>query len=81
VVVLDDDDTVMFETLLRLAAIPNRPAVVLLTRRAYASVLTPDVLEELGVDRLVAWPCRVSAVVDAIESTRREIPTPVRLAS
>jgi DNA-binding response OmpR family regulator len=63
---LDDDENDVFDTLVRLASRTQRPAVVLLTRRAHARVLVPSVLSSLGVDRVIAWPCRVDEVSAAL---------------
>jgi DNA-binding response OmpR family regulator len=70
--VLDDDDSDIFDTLVRMASQPQRPAVVLLTRRAHARVLEPAVLSSLGVDELVAWPCRVDEVAAALHKASDE---------
>jgi CheY-like chemotaxis protein len=59
---LDDDELDVFETLMRLSAMKNRPPVVLLTRLADARALGPSVLESLGVDRLVSWPSRADKI-------------------
>ncbi|HEY5952071.1 MAG TPA: hypothetical protein VIV40_41525 [Kofleriaceae bacterium] len=78
--VLDDDDIDIFEMLIRLSSMPRRPAVVLLTRRANAHVLADAVLESLGVDRLVAWPCRIEEITRALDQAQ-SAHEPVRLVS
>lgn len=77
--VLDDDDIDIFEMLIRLASLPRRPAVVLLTRRADARVLGAAVQQSLGIDRLVAWPCRIDELARALDAAR--VPEPLRLVS
>lgn len=69
---LDDDATDAFELLLWLSAQSQRPAVVLLTRRADARVLVPEVLDSLGVDHVAAWPARIEQIEDALAAARRE---------
>lgn len=78
--VLDDDETDVFETLIVLSSLPRRPSVVLLTRRADTSVLADSVLTSLGVDRLLAWPCRIEQIEAALETAQR-IHEPLRLVS
>ena len=68
--VLDDDDLDIFEMLVRLSSLPQRPSVVLLTRRANAIAFTATVLSSLGVDRLVSWPCRVDQLATALDKAR-----------
>lgn len=65
--VLDDDEDDIFDTLVRMSSQPVRPAVVMLTRRAHSRILAPSVLRALGVDRLLEWPCRVDDVIGALE--------------
>jgi len=65
VAALDGDEAGVLETLVRLAAAPLRPPVLLLTRRTGARVL--ESLGALGVDRLIGWPCRVQEIVSAID--------------
>lgn len=72
VVVLDDDDIDVLETLIRLSAAPRRPPVVLLTRRSRSCAYSTLSLRLLGVDRVVAWPCATEAVADAIDKTWTE---------
>ncbi|HSD86723.1 MAG TPA: hypothetical protein VLB44_04385 [Kofleriaceae bacterium] len=78
--VLDDDDSDIFDTLLRMSSAPQRPPVVLVTRRAHARILEPDVLTSLGVDKVVAWPCRVDEVKKALREAS-EAHEPLRLVS
>jgi DNA-binding response OmpR family regulator len=78
--VLDDDDIDIFEMLMRLSSLPRRPPVVLLTRRADARVLDASVLDSLGVDRLVAWPCRIEQLIRALDQAQ-SAHEPVRLVS
>jgi DNA-binding response OmpR family regulator len=67
VLVLDDDENDIFDTLVRLSSQPMRPAVVMLTRRAHSRILAPSVLRALGVDRVLEWPCRADEVIAALE--------------
>ena len=78
--VLDDDDIDVFETLIRLSSLPRRPTVVLLTRRANARVLGDAVLASLGVDRLIAWPSRIENITRALEQAQ-SAHEPMRLVS
>jgi DNA-binding response OmpR family regulator len=78
--VLDDDDSDIFDTLLRVSSQPQRPPVVLMTRRAHARMLEPAVLISLGVDQLVAWPCRVDEVAAALHKAS-QAHEPLRLVS
>jgi CheY-like chemotaxis protein len=77
---LDDDEPDIFEVLIRLSSLQRRPSVVLLTRRAYARSFQTPVLESLGVDRVVAWPCRVDQIANSLESALSSH-APVRLVS
>lgn len=72
VVVLTDQDLDMLEVLLRLSAAPERPPVVLLTRRARTATYSTHSLRVLGVDRLITWPCTADAVAEAVDRTWRE---------
>jgi DNA-binding response OmpR family regulator len=72
VVVLDDDDIDVLETLIRLSAAPCRPPVVLLTRRSRSCAYSTLELRLLGVDRVVAWPCTTEAVADGIDKAWTE---------
>lgn len=63
-VVLDDHDGDILDMLVRLSCSPVRPPIVMLSRRPCdASALT-----ELGVARVLAWPCRVDRIVAALEA-------------
>jgi hypothetical protein len=79
-VALDGDDAEVFELLLLLVSLPQRPTVVLMTRRANARALGPEVLAALGVDRIAAWPARVEEIEAVLEAAGREH-EPERLVS
>ena len=88
VAALDGDQSGVLEALVQLAAGGKKTPVLLLTRRASSRAL--ESLRALGVDRLIAWPCRVHEIVDAIDDlcgTRqpaavpRTADQPVRLVS
>ena len=65
--VLDDDDGDIFEILVRLASLEQRPSIVVLTRRAHTRALGGSVRASLGIDEVVAWPCRVDQLTYALE--------------
>lgn len=66
--VLDDDDGDIFEVLVRLASLEQRPSTVVLTRRAHTRAFDQPVRASLGIDEVVAWPCRVDELTRALES-------------
>lgn len=66
-VALDGNDTDALELLIRLAGIPHKPPVLLLTHRTRAASFSDHALAALGVSRLLAWPCRVDPIAAAIE--------------
>lgn len=68
---LDGDDADAFELLLWLSSLAKRPSVVLVTRRADARVLVPEVLASLGVDHVAAWPARIDQIETALAVARR----------
>jgi DNA-binding response OmpR family regulator len=68
---LDGDDADAFELLLWLSSLPRRPSVVLLTRRADARVLVPEVLASLGVDHVTPWPARIEEIEAALAAAER----------
>lgn len=76
--VLDHDDPDIFEALTRLASLPRPPSVVLLTHRAFAHSLEPRVLDSLGIDRVIEWPCHVDQIAAALETAPHQ---PLRLVS
>jgi DNA-binding response OmpR family regulator len=77
---LDGDDADVFELLLWLSSLPQRPSVVLMTRRANARVLGCEVLAALGIDRVAAWPARVEEIEAALVAAQHEH-EPERLVS
>lgn len=77
---LDDDDAEVFELLLWLSSLPQRPTVVLMTRRADARVLGREVLASLGVDHVAAWPARIEQIEAALEAAQSQH-APERLVS
>lgn len=63
----DGDEADAFELLLWLSSLPRRPTVVLITRRADARVLGPEVLASLGIDQVLMWPARLERIEAALE--------------
>jgi len=63
-VVLDDHDGDILDMLVRLSCLPACPPIVMLSRRTCDA----SVLAELGVTRVLAWPCHVDRIVVALEA-------------
>jgi DNA-binding response OmpR family regulator len=63
-VVLDDHDGDVLDMLIRLSCLPAGPPIVMLSRRAGDA----GALAELGVARVLAWPCHVDRIVAALEA-------------
>jgi len=63
-VVLDDHDGDILDMLVRLSCSPACPPIVMLSRRACDA----GVLADLGVTRVLAWPCHVDRIVAALEA-------------
>ena len=80
VLVLDKDDTDIFDTLARLSSLPRRPAVVVVTKRSHAHALDESVQESLGIDRVVAWPCRIDDLLSSLDAALA-MHEPVRFVS
>ena len=76
----DTDDADIFDTLARVSSLAKRPPVVMLTRRADARALDRAVLQSLGIDCLVAWPCRIGQLLDALDLAKA-LHEPLRLVS
>jgi DNA-binding response OmpR family regulator len=68
VLVLDKDDTDIFDTLARVSALARRPAVVVVTKRSHAHAFDRSVQQSLGIDRVVAWPCRIDDLLTSIDA-------------
>jgi DNA-binding response OmpR family regulator len=66
-VVLDGNGIESMELLIRLSSLPRRTPVVLLTHRTRANSFSVSALAALGVQRLVAWPCRIDPILAALE--------------
>jgi DNA-binding response OmpR family regulator len=80
VLALDRDDTDIFDTLARLSSLARRPAVVVLTKRSHAHAFDRSVQQSLGIDRVVAWPCRIDELLSSIDAAL-EMHEPLRMVS
>lgn len=65
--IIDHAETDALEMLAALAAQPESPPVILLTRLAAAASLGPSVLGALGVARLLPWPSRLDPIAAALD--------------
>lgn len=65
--VLDGNGTDVMELLIRLSSLSRRTPVVLLTHRTRAGSFSVSALAALGVQRLVAWPCRIDPILAALD--------------
>ena len=80
VLVLDKDDTDIFDTLARLSSLARRPAVVVVTKRSHGHALDRSVQQSLGIDAVVAWPCRIDDLLTSLDAALA-MHEPMRLVS
>ena len=78
--VLDKDDTDIFDTLARLSSLAQRPAVIVLTKRSHGHAFDRAVQQSLGIDSVVAWPCRIDELLTSIDAAL-EMHEPLRMVS
>lgn len=56
----------------------ERPLCVLLTRKAHARVLKPEMMQRLGLAAVIRRPCPFEAIAGELERLRRQAALPAR---